>query len=84
MGVSGSGKTTIFNSLEIFPQLSYVQSYTTRPLRPGEINGVKYNHISRDAFEQAIMNNEFVEYATVHATDLYGTKWSSIQTLLDQ
>ncbi len=78
--VSGSGKTTLLTELlQAHSQLILVPSYTSRPMRPDEKNGRKYWHISKEAFENAIDNNEFLEYATVHAKHYYGTKLSEVQ-----
>jgi guanylate kinase len=61
----------------------YVPSYTTRDLRPGEVNGVKYHHITEGEFEQAIMREEFLEHAT-YALNMYGTKTASVMDVLSQ
>lgn len=78
MWVTWSGKTTLFDASKVIedPRFVYVPSYTTRPMRPGEVNGKKYWHISKEEFEQAIENNEFLEYASseVHWQYYYGTK----------
>jgi len=51
-------------------------SSTTRPPRPGEIDGVHYNFVSREAFEGMIARHEMLEYAE-YAGNYYGTpkKW---------
>jgi len=80
MWVSGSGKTTLMTELlQAHSRLMLVPSYTTRPMRPNEKNGRKYWHVSRGEFQKSIDNNEFLEYATVHATNYYGTKISEIE-----
>jgi len=83
MWVSGSGKGTVMQKLlDSFPSLHYVQSYTTRDLRPWETNGEKYWHITKEEFEQGIADNEFLEYARVHNQDFYGTKFADIDTII--
>ena len=86
MWVSGAGKTTVLNESWILDRddMQYVPSYTTRALRHGEINGVKYFHISKEAFEEAIAKGEFLEYAWVHQSDYYGTKYEPMVWPLDK
>jgi guanylate kinase len=48
-------------------------------MRSDEKNGRKYWHISQEDFEKSIDNNEFLEYAIVHAKHYYGTKISEIE-----
>jgi guanylate kinase len=70
---SGTGKTTIVERLvEICPNLHRSRSYTSRPPRPGEADGVDYNFISRSAFEAMVARAEFLEWADVFG-NLYGT-----------
>jgi guanylate kinase len=49
-------------------------------MRPGEINGDMYHFISKQEFETAIENNEFLEYEWVHKAAYYGTKKSEVDT----
>ncbi len=80
MWVSGSGKTTLMTKLlQAHSQLMLVPSYTTRPMRSNEKNGRKYWYIAENEFKNAIDNDEFLEYATVHAKHYYGTKISEIE-----
>ena len=70
---SGTGKTTVVERLvEICPNLQRSRSYTSRPVRPGESEGVDYNFISRPAFEGMVARGEFLEWADVFG-NLYGT-----------
>ncbi len=70
---SGTGKTTVVERLvEICPNLQRSRSYTSRPARPGESDGVDYNFISRPAFEGMVARGEFLEWADVFG-NLYGT-----------
>jgi guanylate kinase len=70
---SGTGKTTVVERLvEICPNLHRSRSYTSRPPRPGEADGVDYNFISRSAFEGMVGRDEFLEWADVFG-NLYGT-----------
>jgi len=70
---SGSGKSTLVHRLLASdPGLLFSISYTTRPPRPTETNGVDYNFISRNDFEVRLARGEFLEYAEVFG-NYYGT-----------
>jgi len=70
---SGSGKSTLVHRLLASdPGLLFSISYTTRPPRPTETNGVDYNFISRKDFEVRLARGEFLEYAEVFG-NYYGT-----------
>jgi len=60
-GHSGSGKDTLMNKVVEFTSLKPVVSYTTRPIRHGEINGVSYNFISEEMFKDMKSNDFFIE-----------------------
>jgi guanylate kinase len=70
---SGTGKTTIVERLvQLVPDLALSRSYTSRPMRSGESDGVDYNFITRERFEQMIAGGAFLEWADVFG-NLYGT-----------
>jgi guanylate kinase len=70
---SGTGKTTVVERLiPLVPDLALSRSYTSRPLRAGEVDGVDYNFISRARFEEMAAAGEFLEWADVFG-NLYGT-----------
>ena len=70
---SGAGKSTITDIIrKRLPELVYSVSYTTRPPRPGETDGVDYNFISVDQFKEMIERHEFLEWAEVFGR-FYGT-----------
>ena len=70
---SGAGKSTISRRLlEGNPQLSMSVSATTRPPRPGEIEGVHYQFVDHARFEAMVAAGEFLEHATVFG-NRYGT-----------
>ena len=72
-GPSGVGKDTVIKRLlELDPNLTYSVSYTTRPPRKGEVDGVNYHFVSRPEFERLIAAGAFLEYAT-YDDNLYGT-----------
>jgi guanylate kinase len=70
---SGAGKSTIARKLLASePELSMSVSYTTRPIRPGEVDGKDYHFVSLDRFREMVANHEFLEWA--HVFDhRYGT-----------
>jgi guanylate kinase len=75
---SGAGKTTLVEHLvQILPNLRKSRSYTCRPARAGERDGVDYNFISRVEFRQMIDERAFLEWADVFG-NMYGT--SAIDT----
>ena len=70
---SGTGKTTVVERLvQVVPDLALSRSYTSRPVREGELNGVDYNFVTRSRFEEMIATEEFLEWADVFG-NLYGT-----------
>ncbi|MFI4922762.1 MAG: guanylate kinase [Burkholderiales bacterium] len=70
---SGAGKTSLVRALlESDNQLRKSVSYTTRPARPGEENGIHYNFVSPQKFEDMLKKREFLEHAEVHG-HRYGT-----------
>ncbi|MDT7923682.1 MAG: guanylate kinase [Chlorobiota bacterium] len=79
---SGAGKTTVARHLlQRFPQLRFSVSATTRPKRPGEVDGRDYFFWSREQFEQAIARGELVEYEEIFG-HLYGTLRSQVEQAL--
>lgn len=72
-GPSGSGKDTLMKKVfEKLPDISFSISSITRAMRTGEIEGEKYNFISRERFEYMIENNELLEY-NLFVGNYYGT-----------
>jgi guanylate kinase len=72
-GPSGVGKDTLIRRLlDLDRNLRYSVSCTTRPPRPGEVDGVNYTFVTRERFEQQIKEGAFLEYATYDG-NLYGT-----------
>jgi guanylate kinase len=79
---SGTGKTTVVERLvQVVPDLALSRSYTSRPARPGEADGVDYNFVSRSRFEQMIAADAFLEWADVFG-NLYGTGEADAETHL--
>jgi guanylate kinase len=70
---SGAGKTTLCKAiLNRYQDILYSVSYTTRPPRTGEVNGVDYYFISKKKFIEDIKNDKWAEWAQVHGY-FYGT-----------
>ena len=64
---SGGGKTSLVKALlEREPGMRLSVSYTTRPPRPGETDGVDYHFVDEPAFTALKANGEFLEHAFVH------------------
>jgi len=54
-------------------------SATTRAPRQDEVDGVQYQFVSRDRFEELISANQLLEHATVHGQHFYGTPRSELE-----
>lgn len=79
---SGTGKTSLVKQLlATTNDLSVSVSHTTRPPRPGEIDGQHYHFVDVDTFTTAIGNNNFLEHAEVFG-NYYGTSEQSVRTQL--
>lgn len=64
MGKSSSGKDTIANYLCKNYNYNKNISYTTRPIREGEKNGIDYYFVNKNIFTDMILHNELIEYRT--------------------
>jgi len=71
-GPSGSGKSTICKRLREDPRVEFSVSATTRPPRPGEVDGRDYHFLDKARFRAEIERGAFIEWAEVHG-NLYGT-----------
>lgn len=80
---SGAGKTTLTRRLLAeFSNLGFSISFTTRPMRPGEVDGSDYHFVSAETFETMVERGEFAEYAWVHG-NRYGTARGPIDAALE-
>jgi guanylate kinase len=80
---SGAGKTTLCHRMvSEFPQLVFSVSYTTRPRRKSEEDGVDYHFVDEDQFEDMVKRGEFAEWAEVHG-HRYGTTTSTVREVLE-
>ena len=79
---SGAGKSTIARKLlDADPFLEMSVSYTTRPMRPGERDGVDYHFVDLEKFREMVSNHEFLEWA--HVFDhRYGTPKAGVDKIL--
>lgn len=83
-GPSAVGKGTIVKELKKrFPDLFVSISVTTRPPRPGEVDGRDYHFISEDEFSAMVARDELLESALVHQTHHYGTPKTPVQRCID-
>ena len=81
-GPSGVGKDTVLSELfAIDPALEYCVSYTTRPPRPGEVDGVSYFFVDEPTFRAMIDRDEFFEWSTVYG-ELKGRTYETVSKAL--
>jgi guanylate kinase len=81
-GPSGVGKDTVLRRLfELEPRLRYSVSYTTRPPRDGEVDGVSYSFVDLPTFRAMQDKGAFLETAEVHG-NLYGTSLARVREAL--
>ncbi len=79
---SGCGKTSLVRELcHTYSFLEQTVSFTTRALRPGEVDGLDYHFISKEDFLTCKNNNEFIESQNVY-DNYYGTTYDSINEIL--
>jgi guanylate kinase len=79
---SGTGKTTLVERLvHCVPGLRMSRSYTSRPARLGEQDGVDYNFITRERFEAMVREGQFLEWADVFG-NYYGTAAADTEAML--
>jgi guanylate kinase len=84
-GPAGSGKTTLCERMvREVPEFSRVVTATTRPPRPGEVDGIHYHFLTSAQFDTKVAAGEFLEWAWVHQKNRYGTLTSSILEPLRQ
>ena len=81
---SGAGKTTIAHRLlQEDREIAMSVSVTTRPIRPGETDGVDYHFVERAGFEAMVEAGEFLEWAEVFG-HFYGTPKAQIKAGLKE
>ena len=81
---SGAGKTSLCKEvIDFFPSLRQSVSYTTRPMRPGEVDGIDYHFVSAETFAAMVARGEFAEWAEVHG-NRYGTALATLTEAMVQ
>nr|WP_091148708.1 guanylate kinase [Novosphingobium sp. CF614] len=81
---SGAGKTTISRMLlEHDPHICISVSVTTRPPRPGEVDGKDYHFVSQAEFDRMVGEEEFLEWAQVFG-HCYGTPKAQVKAGLKE
>ncbi len=83
-GPSGAGKSSLINKIaDEIGDFYFSLSTTTREKRKGEEEGVHYHFVSKEAFEEDIKNDNFLEYAIVHG-NYYGTSLNPVREALSK
>jgi guanylate kinase len=82
-GPSGAGKTSLCKALLTEESgARFSVSYTTRPIRPNERDGVDYQFIDQPTFQRMIEQKQFAEWAEVYG-HLYGTSAAWLRSQMD-
>lgn len=81
---SGSGKSTIVKHiLELYPEMEFSVSATSRAPRGTEQDGVEYYFLTAEEFRRKIAEDAFVEYEEVYEDRFYGTLKSEVERIWD-
>lgn len=84
-GPTAVGKGTVSAYVrEHHPEVWFSISATTRPPRPGEVDGVHYHFVSQDRFDEMVAYGELLEWAVVHGRASYGTPRAPVAQVLAQ
>src|SRR5699024_3387484 len=68
------GKGTVSAAIRArYPEIWLSVSATTRPPRPGEVDGVHYRFVSEEEFTSLVESGQMLEWAVVHGCNKYGT-----------
>ncbi|MBK8462911.1 MAG: guanylate kinase [Nigerium sp.] len=83
-GPAGVGKGTVVRRLRAeHPQVWVSVSATTRPPRPGEVEGEHYLFVSEADFDGLVSSGGLLEWATVHGKHRYGTPAEAVRSVAD-
>ena len=82
-GPSGTGKGTVCKVLAEDENVFLSISSTTREVRTGEVEGVTYNYISKNSFEEMISSDTMLEWA-VYSGNYYGTPRKDVEKMLNE
>ena len=81
---SGVGKTTLTKKIkQKYQSFKISVSYTTRPPRSNEVDGIDYKFVKKEQFEQLIKENQFYEYAKIFE-NYYGTLKKNVDETLQK
>jgi guanylate kinase len=84
-GPTAVGKGTVVTRLsQQHPEIFVSVSVTTRPPRPGEVDGVHYHFVSDAEFDALIADGALLEWAIVHGVHRYGTPRDPVLRALDE
>jgi guanylate kinase len=84
-GPTAVGKGTVVTRLsQEHPEIFVSVSVTTRPPRPGEVDGVHYHFVSDAEFDALIAEGALLEWAIVHGVHRYGTPRDPVLRALDE
>lgn len=84
-GPTAVGKGTVAGYIrQRYPEVMLSVSATTRPPRPGELDGVNYYFVDDAEFDRMIADGELLEWATVHNAYRYGTPRKPIDEALER
>lgn len=79
-GPTAVGKGTVSTYIrDNYPEVELSVSATTRPPRPGEVEGVHYHFVSPAEFDALVENGQMLEWAVVHGRNRYGTLRRTVQ-----
>jgi guanylate kinase len=79
---SGAGKTSIVRALlSRMPELEFSVSACSRPMRPGEADGVDYYFLTPEDFREKIAQGLFLEWEEVYPGSYYGTLISEVERI---
>jgi guanylate kinase len=81
---SGAGKSTLAKRLRAWdPSIRFSVSATTRPARPGEVDGTDYHFVTEPDFKRLVREGEMLEHAHVFG-NFYGSPRGPVQAAIDE
>lgn len=84
-GPTAVGKGTVSADIRArYPEIWLSVSATTRPPRPGEVDGVHYHFVSEAEFDRMVEAGELLEWAVVHGRHRYGTPRRAVEQALEE
>lgn len=82
-GPTAVGKGTVSADVRArYPEIWLSVSATTRPPRPGEVDGVHYHFVGPEEFDRMVADGELLEWAVVHGRNRYGTPRGPVEERL--